>query len=154
MKKIILFTMTILALCSCSKDDDENKDAYRPEVAKVINVLSGKWRGEGHASDEVLTFVPFGELKWINGTIGGVMWFHGKATRQFLYLDKTMETWNMYFYVDVEKKKIGMNGETDDGKFSIVPAIAYEYTIKDDNTISLHDTSLSWIHEYDYHRIR
>ena len=59
MKKILFLAIMSLALFSCSKsNDDEDKDAYRPEVVEVLKVLEGKWQGEGGASDEVLTFTP------------------------------------------------------------------------------------------------
>lgn len=156
MKKILSLAIMSLALFSCSKsnDEDNNKDAYHPEVIEVLKVLDGKWQGEGGASDEVLTFTLFGKQKWIEGTAGGAMWFHGNATREFVYIDNTPQKWDMYFNVDPKEKKIGMNEVASDGKYSIVTTKEYSYKIIDNNTIELHDKSLSWMHIYKYHRIR
>lgn len=155
MKKLLFLALMSLALFSCSKsNDDEDKDAYRPEVVEVLKVLEGKWQGEGGASDEVLTLTPFGKQKWIEGAAGGAMWFHGSATREFVYIDNTPQKWSMYFNVDPKEKKIGMNETTPEGKYSIVTTKEYSYTIIDNNTIELHDKSLSWMRVYKYHRIR
>ena len=43
MKKILFLAIMSLALFSCSKsnDEDNNKDAYHPEVMEVLKVLEG-----------------------------------------------------------------------------------------------------------------
>lgn len=155
MKKLILFTTVLMSLFACNKgngEDDVNK--FSAEETEILKVLDGKWQGEGGASDEVLTFTPFGKQKWIEGAAGGAMWFHGNATREFVYIDNTPQKWDMYFNVDPKEKKIGMNEIASDGKYSIVTTKEYSYTIIDNNTIELHDKSLSWMHVYKYKRIR
>lgn len=153
MKRLTVFLLTIVCLCVSCKKKDDVRNGYTDEVKAVLNVLNGSWRSENKHDPEELTFTLFGRTIEKNGGIAGVMYFHGKATRKFTYLDGKEETWNMYFYVNTEKKEIVMYGINDDGTFDIVRSTTYSYSITDNNNIELHDKSLSWIHVYNYKRI-
>lgn len=155
MKKLILFTAVLLSLFACSKDDNESKaNKFSVEETEVLNVLQGKWESENKSDSEKLTFTPFRYSVSKNGGAGGVMSFHGNATRKFLYLNKDWETWDMYFYVNTKEHEICMYGINEDKTFSIVQTKVYEYKIIDNNTIRLHDKSLSWMLVYNYKRIK
>ena len=67
---------------------------------------------------------------------------YGNAVRRFDYIGK-QEEWKMYFDVDTKKKEIHMYGAEEDDKFSIVQTKQYYYKVIDNNTIQLHDKSLS-----------
>lgn len=154
MKKWIICIMAIVSFFSCSKDNNvENDSGYNTEVKEVLNVLHGKWQQEGGVSNEILSFEPFGQQKVIKSSIGGIGYFHGNAKRRFDYIGK-QEEWKMYFYVDTKKKEISLYGVEDDGTYSIVQTKFYDYKIIDNNTIQLHDKSLSSLNIYNYNRIR
>lgn len=154
MKKWILCIVVLLSFCSCSKDNDGGVNGYSTEVKKVLDVLKGEWEKEGKNFPETLSFTPFGEDKAVSGPAGGVMYFNGRARRNFFYVDGSEQVWDMYFYVNTEKKEISMYGVEDDEKFSVTQTKFYEYDIVDNNTIRLHDKSLSRMHEYYYRRVK
>lgn len=155
MKKWVLCIAILFAFISCGKDDNEEIDnGYSTEVKEVLKVLQGKWQSENSSDPEELTFTPFGHNVSKNGGAGGVMYFHGNATRKFLYLNKDWEIWRMYFFVDTKKGELSMFGINEDETYSIVQTKRYEYQIIDNNTIRLHDKSLSWLLVYNYKRIR
>ena len=155
MKKWIICIVALFSIVSCSKEDNEEIiNGYSVEEKEVLNVLHGKWKSENASDPEELTFTIFGHSVIKNGGAGGVMYFHGNATRKFTYLNKGWETWNMYFYVNTTKHEIAMYGINEDETFSIVQTKTYEYKIINNNTIRLHDKSLSWMHEYNYNRIQ
>lgn len=154
MKKLILFTAVLLSLFACSKDDNESKaNKFSEEETEVLKVLDGKWEKESNYSPETLSFEPFSQQKVIKSSIGGIGYFHGNAIRRFDYLGK-QEEWNMYFDVNIGKKEIYLYGVEADGTYSIVQTKFYDYKIIDNNTIQLHDKSLSWMLVYNYKRIR
>ena len=154
MKKLILFTAVLLLLFACSKDDNEsNANKFSEEETEVLKVLDGKWEKESNYSPETLSFEPFSQQKVIKSSIGGIGYFHGNAKRRFDYIGK-QEEWKMYFYVDTKKKEISLYGVEDNGTYSIVQTKFYDYKIIDNNTIQLHDKSLSSLNIYNYNRIR
>lgn len=154
MKKLILFTAVLLTMFSCNKDNSEDSaNKFSEEETEVLKVLDGKWEKESNYSPETLSFEPFSQQKVIKSSIGGIGYFHGNATRRFDYIGK-QEEWKMYFYVDTKKKEISLYGVDDDGTYSIVQTKFYDYKIIDNNTIQLHDKSLSWMLVYNYKRIR
>ncbi len=154
MKNWFLCIIALFSLVSCNKDDNvELINGYSKEEKEVLNILQGKWKSENVADPEELSFTLFGSNVSKNGGASSVMYFHGKVTRKFLYLNKDWETWNMYFFVNTTKREIGMYGINEDGTFSIVQTKIYEYKIIDNNMIQLHDKSLSWMHTYKYKRL-
>ena len=154
MKKLILITAVLLRMFSCNKDNSEDSaNKFSEEETEVLKVLDGKWEKESNYSPETLSFEPFSQQKVIKSSIGGIGYFHGNATRRFDYIGK-QEEWKMYFYVDTKKKEISLYGVDDDGTYSIVQTKFYDYKIIDNNTIQLHDKSLSWMLVYNYKRIR
>lgn len=155
MEKWIICIIALFSFVSCSKDNGEEiVNGYRTEEKEVLNVLQGKWKSDNASDPEELTFNLFGHSVSKNGGAGGIMYFHGNATRKFLYLNKDWEAWSMYFFVNTTKREIDMYGINEDETFSIVQTKTYEYKIIDNNTIRLHDKSLSWMHEYNYKRIK
>ena len=157
MRKLILFTTMLLSLLACSKDDNENNaNKFSTEETELLNVLNGKWQKEDNFSPEVLSFSPYSEKKTISGTVVGkeiINIFHGDAMRRFSYLGNQEEQ-KMYFNVNTEKKEIHLYGAEGDGTFSITRTKQYDYKVIDNNTIQLHDKSLSESHVYNYKRIR
>ena len=154
MRKVILFIAVLLSLFACSKDDNESKaNKFSEEDMEVLKVLDGKWEKESNYSPETLSFEPFSQQKVIKSSIGGIGYFHGNATRRFDYMGK-QEEWKMYFYVDTKKKEISLYGVEDNGTYSIVQTKFYDYKILDNNTIQIHDKSLSQLLVYNYKRIR
>lgn len=154
MKKIIICIIAITAFLSCSKENS-NHDGYSAEEKEVIDVLRGEWKRDG--GTEILSFTPFGETKEMSGNLLGstfVGYFHGRSTREFDYLGKEREKWDMYFYVNVSKKEIAMYGVVDENKYSLAQTKKYDYSIIDKNTIRLHDQSLSMILTYKYTRTK
>lgn len=153
MRKVILFIAVLLSLFACSKDDNESKaNKFSEEETEVLKVLDGKWEKESNYSPETLSFEPFSQQKVIKSSIGGIGYFHGNAKRRFDY--GKQEEWKMYFYVDTKKKEISLYGVEDNGTYSIVQTTFYDYKILDNNTIQLHDKSLSQLLVYNYKRIR
>jgi hypothetical protein len=157
MQKVILFIAVLLSLFACSKDDSENSvNKFSAEETKILKVLDGKWEKDDKSSSEVLSFSPYSEKKMISGIVVDkeiVNIFHGDAICCFSYLGKQEEQ-KMYFYVNTEKKEIHLYRVEEDGKFSIVQTKSYDYNIIDNNTIQLHDKSLSGLLVYNYKRIR
>lgn len=153
MKKWVLCIIALFSLVSCNKDDNVELNGYSKEEKEVLNILQGKWRSENDPYPEELSFTLFGSSVSKNGEASTVMYFHGNVIRKFLYLNKDWETWNMYFYVNISKREIGMYGINEDGTFSIVQTKIYDYKIIDNNMIQLHDKSLSWTNTYKYKRI-
>lgn len=154
MRKLILFTTVLLTMFSCNKDNSEDSaNKFSKEETEVLKVLDGKWEKESNYSPETLSFEPFSQQKAIKSSIGGIAYFHGNATRRFDYIGKQEER-KMYFYVDTKKKEISLYGVDDDGTYSIVQTKFYDYKIIDNNTIQMHDKSLSWMLVYNYKRIR
>lgn len=157
MRKVILFVAVLLSLFACSKDDGENSvNKFSAEETKILKVLDGKWEKDDKSSPEVLSFSPYSEKKTVSGTVVDkeiINIFHGDAICCFSYLGKQEEQ-KMYFYVNTEKKEIHLYGVEEDGKFSIVQTKFYDYKVIDNNTIQLHDKSLSWMIVYNYKRIR
>lgn len=157
MKKVIIYIIAITAVLSCSKENHnpDNPNGYSSEEKEVIDVLSGEWKQEG--GTETLSFTPFGETKEMSGNFEGstfVGYFHGRSTRQFDYLGKEREKWDLYFYVNTSKKELDMYGVVDENKYSLVTTKKYDYVIVDKNTIRLHDQSLSLISTYNYTRTK
>ena len=154
MKRFILITAVLLSLFACNKDDSvDNEKKFSTEEKELLKILNGKWKKESNYSSETLSFEPFNQQKEVNGSAGGVMYFHGNATRKFYYVDNQSEEWKMYFYIDTKKKEIAMYG-VDNGKYSIIQTKSYDYNIINNSTIELHDKSLSWTHTYSYKRIK
>lgn len=154
MKKLIVCIIALVALFSCSRDNnEENIYGYNAEEKEVLNILQGKWQQEGGISNEILSFAPFEQKKTINSSIGGIMYFYGNVTRQFYYVNNQLEVWEMYFYIDTQKREIFLYG-VDNDKYSITQTKVYDYKIINNNTIELHDHSLSTLNTYNYTRIR
>jgi len=154
MKRIIICIIAVTAVLSCSKEN-HNPNGYSPEEKEVIDVLSGEWKQEGDT--ETLSFTPFGETKEMSGTFEGItftQYFHGRSTLQFDYLGKEREKWDMYFFVNTRKKEIEMCGVVDENKYSLVRTKTYDYNIIDNNTIRLHDQSLSLLLTHNYTRTK
>lgn len=157
MRKLILFTTMLLSLFACSKDDNENNaNKFSAEETEILNLLNGKWQKEDSFSPEVLSFSPYSEKKTVGGTVIDKdihYTFYGDAIRRFDYIGK-QEEWKMYFNVDTEKKEIHLYGAEGDGTFSTTRTKQYDYKVIDNNTIQLHDKSLSGLLVYNYKRIR
>ena len=154
MKKVILFAMVLLSLFACSKDDSEDKvNKFSAEETELLNLLNGRWEKEDNYSPEVLSFSPYAQKEVIKSSVGSIGYFYGNAIRRFDYLGK-QEEWNMYFDVNIGKKEIYLYGVEGDGTYSIVRTKFYNYKIIDNNTIQLHDKSLSGLLVYNYKRIR
>lgn len=154
MKKWLICIIALFSFVSCIKDNGEGTtDGYSTEEKEALNFLQGKWKSENAFDPEELTFTLFGHSEKRMGGAGGTMYFHGNSIRKFLYLNKDWEAWDMYFYVNTKEREISMYGINEDKTFSIVQTKIYEYKIVDNNTIRLHDKSLSWVHEYNYKRI-
>ena len=154
MRKVILFIAVLLSLFACSKDDNESKaNKFSAEETELLNLLNGRWEKEDNYSPEVLSFSPYAQKEVIKSSVGGIGYFYGNAIRRFDYLGK-QEEWNMYFDVNIGKKEIYLYGVEADGTYSIVRTKFYNYKIIDNNTIQLHDKSLSQLLVYNYKRIR
>jgi hypothetical protein len=159
MKKVILLTTLLLTLFACSKDENENKASkFSAEETEILKVLNGKWEKEGDNFHEMLSFAPYGEKKTIHGSIVGkdiIGIAYGDATYRYGHADGTWDKGqNMYFNISADKKEIHMYGINEDGSFSVVRTKQYDYNIVDNNTIQMHDKSLSAFHAYNYKRIR
>lgn len=154
MKKLILFTAVLLTMFSCNKDNSEDSaNKFSAEETELLNLLNGRWEKEDNYSPEVLSFSPYAQKEVIKNLVGGIGYFYGNAIRRFDYLGK-QEEWNMYFDVNIGKKEIYLYGIEADGTYSIVRTKFYDYKIIDNNTIQLHDKSLSPLLVYNYNRIR
>ena len=154
MRKVILFIAVLLTMFSCNKDNSEDStNKFSAEETELLNLLNGRWEKEDNYSPEVLSFSPYAQKEVIKSSVGGIGYFHGNAIRRFDYLGK-QEEWNMYFDVNIGKKEIYLYGVEADGTYSIVRTKFYNYKIIDNNTIQLHDKSLSQLLVYNYKRIR
>ena len=152
MKKWIICIIAFLSFVSCN-NSEEDINGYSAEEKEVLNVLQGKWKRESDSNPEELTFTLFGHEEKKNGGGGGIIYFHGDATRKFPYLNEGWKTWDMYFYINTIKCEICMYGVNEDKTYKVEQTKFYEYKIIDNNTIRLHDKSLSWMHVYNYKRI-
>ena len=159
MKKAILLATILVALFACSKDDSDNKESkFSTEEIELLKALSGKWEKEGDNFHEMLSFAPYGEKKTIHASVVGkdiIGISYGDATYRYGHSDGTWDKEKkMYFDVNTKKNEIHMYEVEDDGRFSITSTKSYDCKIIDNNTIQLHDKSLSAFHVYNYKRIR
>ena len=145
--------LPLVALTSCG--DEEEESGFSSDVKAVIQTLNGTWVTTDAVSPETLTFTAFASPTEIEPASNKFarMEFHGSMTRDFIYLGKETEHWEMYFYVNTDKKEIHAYGRSEEnGGWSLSTSKVYDYTIADANTITLHDQSLSWMNTYTYKR--
>lgn len=150
MKKLVQILMFVLFLTSCSKEDDSNIK-FNSETQDVLSVLNGKWKSDG-IYPETLTFKSYNEPTEIPSvnTDWASLEMHGLLTREFTLLGES-DKWNMVFYINTSKKTISAY-EIINSKYTIVTSKIYDYTIVDNNTIRLHDQSLSQLNIETYIR--
>ena len=155
MKKLVLFMtiMPLIVLTSCGDDDEYS--GFPSDVKTVIQSLNGTWVTTDAVSPETITFSAFDSPTEIAPASSSFarMEFHGSMTRDFVYLGKETEHWDMYFYINTDKKEIHAYGKSEEnGGWSLSISKVYDYAIVDANTITLHDQSQSWMNTYTFRR--
>ena len=116
MKRILLFMaiLPLIALTSCGDDSEEG--GFSSDIKTVIKTLNGTWKSTDAISPETITFSAFSSPTEIEPASDKFarMEFHGRMTRDFLYLGKEEEHWDMYFYLNTDKKEIHAYGKNEE----------------------------------------
>ncbi len=151
MKKLLLFTIALVALMGCSKEDNE-QPAFSAEVSAALQTLNGTftYRQDIGTYYETITFKPFSQpTEKLNPLSNVPTKFHGTAS-----VTNSIWSHDYYFYVNPSNKQLVFWGVHDENPncYDIVSSENYTYEIIDGDSFRLKDNNGSSLQDWSVYK--